>query len=285
MWVKVLRGLEEPPSPTLPTKDNTVFQHPRVAVSSNRSPLKLLLPACKTKFQNATALAEQYEKTISRYQQQGWHSIYPDGSSEKHLEVGWVGGYGLFPGDDRDTAEFIRTDEDQTNNCGELRAELCSLQGHRLGHRSLICPNSLLVVNRVLGWVQRWQHHKWCNTTGKVKHINLWTQILDIMYRLGDKVKWLHVPSHIGIKGNRRADHLADVGRPRFPLLFGRISIRPHPADEEHAPPPPRARSRVVMGLGRTRTPPAHDANMGTTGGRSSTHATGTSNVHTPKFV
>ena len=51
MWVKVLRGWEEHPSPTLPTaeapllihalqtmKDSRVLQHPRVAVSSSRSP-------------------------------------------------------------------------------------------------------------------------------------------------------------------------------------------------------------------------------------------------------
>ena len=42
--------------------------------------------------------------------------------------------------------------EDQTNNRVELRAALCNLQGHRTGHHSLICPDSLLVVNGVLRW-------------------------------------------------------------------------------------------------------------------------------------
>ena len=35
----------------------------------------------------------------------------------------------------------------------------------------------------------------------------------------------LHIPSHIGIKGNTRADHLADVGRRKSPLLFGHVSV------------------------------------------------------------
>ena len=102
--------------------------------------------------------------------------------------MGWVGGHGVFFGDDRDAAEFIPTDEDQTNDRGELRAVLCSLQGHQVGHRSLVCPDSLLVVGGVLGWAQRWRRHKRFHTTGKVKHIDLWTQILDLTDQLGDEV-------------------------------------------------------------------------------------------------
>ena len=119
-----------------------------------------------------------------------------------------------------------------------LRAALRSLQGHRAGQRSLICPDSLLVVNGVLGWAQRWRRHKWHNSAGKVKHVDLWIQILELVERWGEEVKWLHIPSHIGIKGNGRADHLADVGRRRSPLLFGRISRRPHPTEKEDAPLP-----------------------------------------------
>ena len=253
LWLKVLRGWEEHPSPILPTdeitllikalesmRDGTVLQHPRVAVSSTRSPPQLRLPARKRpkKFQHAEELAARCEEIIRGYQQQGWQIIYPDGSSEKHPEVGWVGGYGVFFGDERDTAEFIPVEEDQTNNRGELRAALRSLQGHRAGQRSLICPDSLLVVNGVLGWAQRWRRHKWHNSAGKVKHVDLWIQILELVERWGEEVKWLHIPSHIGIKGNGRADHLADVGRRRSPLLFGRISRRPHPTEKEDAPLP-----------------------------------------------
>ena len=62
MWIKVLRGWEEHPTPTLPAgevsllvhalqsmKDHTVLQHPRVAVSNTRSPPKLYVPALKRK--------------------------------------------------------------------------------------------------------------------------------------------------------------------------------------------------------------------------------------------
>ena len=65
--------------------------------------------------------------------------------------------------------------------------------------------------------------------SGAVKHVGLWAQILKLVDQLGDAVKWLNVPLHIGIEGNGRADHLGDVGRRCSPLLFGHISIHPHP--------------------------------------------------------
>ena len=150
-------------------------------------------------------------------------------------------------GDHRDVAEYIPLGEDQTNNRGELGAALYSVQGHRAGHRPLICPDSLLVVNGVLGWAQRWRRHKWQNTSGAVKHVDLWTEILDMVEQLGEAVKWLHIPSHIGIKGNGRADHLADVGPRRSPLLFGHVSVQPPPPPRRRGPGP---RGRVHLGLG-----------------------------------
>ena len=55
-----------------------------------------------------------------KYKQQGWTIVYPDGSSENHPVVGRVGGYGVFFGDDRDTATYIPLSEEQTNIRGEL---------------------------------------------------------------------------------------------------------------------------------------------------------------------
>ena len=46
-------------------------------------------------------------------------------------------------------------------------------------------------------------------------------------------MKWLHTPSHIDILENTRADHLADMGRKRSPLLFGHISAHPRRQEEQ----------------------------------------------------
>ena len=63
-----------------------------------------------------------------------------------------MGGYSVLFGDERDTAEFIPLDEDQPNIRGELRASLCALHKHRLGGRTLICPDCQLIVHEVMGW-------------------------------------------------------------------------------------------------------------------------------------
>ena len=115
-----------------------------------------------------------------------------------------MGGYGVFFGGHRDTVERIPVNEDQTNNRGELqtnnrgelRAALRSLQGHQKGHRSLICP-----VNGVLGWAQRWRRHKWCNTAGPVKHVDLWTQSLNSWTIQGTKSNGSTSPRTLVSKG------------------------------------------------------------------------------------
>ena len=57
-------------------KDHTVPQHPRVAVSTTRSPPKLYVTATKRKkkFENTEAVAAQCEATTQTYREQGWAS-------------------------------------------------------------------------------------------------------------------------------------------------------------------------------------------------------------------
>ena len=143
------------------------------------------------------ALREYFEDIIGWYAQENWEIIYPDGSSELHPIVGRVGGCGVFFGDSRDVVEPLPTDEEQTNNRGELRATLAALQGHRPGSRSLICPDSMYVVDGVLGRAQKWRRHNWQTASGPTWHMDLWTQVLDILEKVGSEIQWLHVPSHI----------------------------------------------------------------------------------------
>ena len=136
-----------------------------------------------------------------------------------------MGGYGVSFGDSRDTAEPIPVSEPQTNNRGELRAALRALQARSPDKPVLICPDSLLVVDGVHGKAQKWRRHKWTGSAGPVSHVDLWTQVLDLIESAHSPTHWMHIPSHIGIKGNTRADHLADVGRRKSPLLFGHVSV------------------------------------------------------------
>ena len=103
---------------------------------------------------------------------------------------------------------------------------LQALQGHIPGTRSFICRDCQLVVDGVLGLAQRWRRHE-------VAHADLWAQDLELTDRYGTEIKWMHIPSHIGIRGNEQADQLADLGRRKSTLLFGRISVSPGPEEEE----------------------------------------------------
>ena len=60
--------------------------------------------------------------------------------------------------------------------------------------------------------------------------------MLDLLDDIGSEVQWLHVPSHIGIRGNERADLLADEGRRLSPLLRGHVSTGPIVQEEEEPP-------------------------------------------------
>ena len=83
----------------------------------------------------------------------------------------------------------------------------------------------MLVVDGAPGKAQKWKWHQWVGSNGPVSHVDLWEEILSLLEICGNEVRWLQVPSHVGIKGNHKADELADVGRRKSPLLFGHISV------------------------------------------------------------
>ena len=148
-----------------------------------------------------------------------------------HPEVGRVGSYGVFLGDERDAAAYIPLSEDQTNIREGHRAAFHALQGRRPGEQSPLCPDCLLIVKGVLVWAQRWGRHNGTHAKGPIQHCDLWEKILTFHETLGDHVKWLH--THLGTWASQvtRADHLANIERRRSPLLFGHISARPRQAE------------------------------------------------------
>ena len=110
-------------------------------------------------------------------------------------------------------------------------------------------------------------------TLGPARHVDLWTQVLDIMKKIGYEVQWLHVPSHIGIRGNDKADTMADEGRRRSPLLRGYVSAGPT-APEDEEPPSLEVLYQEPAELPDDPPPPTADAGARRrTGGRCTTDA------------
>ena len=112
------------------------------------------------------AMAEAHQKVIDEYVAEGWEAIYPDGSSQVHPEAGMVGGFGVYFGDHRDTAQCIPITQKQTNNRGELLAAIHAIP-HRTRHkRTLICCDSKLVVMGATGKASKWRRHDWQGSRG-----------------------------------------------------------------------------------------------------------------------
>ena len=84
-------------------------------------------------------------------------------------------------------AAYISVAEKHTNIRGELRASLIALEGCRKGECMLICPDYLLVVNGVLGWVQCWRRHGWTDVKGPVQHKDLWETFLCLLSAWGSE--------------------------------------------------------------------------------------------------
>ena len=205
------------------------------------------------------ALREYFEDIFGRYEQENGEIIYPDGSSELHPASRRVGGYGVFFGDPKEVAEPIPVDKEQINNRGELHATLAALQGHRPRSQSLMFPDSTYMVDGVIGRAQKWRRHGWQTTPGPVRHVDLWTQVLDILEKIGLEAQWLHIPSHIGIRGNEKADTLAEEGRRRSPLLRGHVSAGLTALEDVEPPPPSGSAVPRTPGNARGPPPPAAD--------------------------
>ena len=110
----------------------------------------------------------------------------------------------------------VEPHEDQTNKRGEVLAAIRATQGHVKGTQSLICRDSTYVVDGMLVRAHKWRHHKWRTQSRLVHHVDLWMQALNLLDTIRSEIKWLHSPSHIGIKGNERANSFADEARRTF---------------------------------------------------------------------
>ena len=245
-WLCILARWYEHPAPTLPTpevrdmhraiaslKETGNLQHPRLSQPHPSPPrLRNPRPRKRKKDMYGPAMAEAHQKVIDEYVAEGWEAIYPDGSSEVHPEAGIVGGFGVYFGDHRDTAQCIPITQKQTNNRGELLAAIHAIR-HRTQHkRTLICSDSKLVVMGATGKASKWRRHDWQGSRGPVGHVDLWEQLLGEIEQAGVAVRWLHVPSHVGIVGNTHADTLADMGRRKSPLLRGFVTSARRPQQE-----------------------------------------------------
>ena len=217
--------IKEPHAALRSMKDTSILRHPRLDTWVKRSPPRLHRPKPKKgrKDTHGAELAAAAQSVIDEYTQGGWELAYTDGSLDTHPQVGMVGGYGVYFGDHTDLAAPLPVNEKQPNNRGEIiittrhpppqpRKANPDLLGLATGCHGGDRQSQQMAAPRLAEVV--WTGGP-CGPVGTTLHE---------ITRAGPAVRWLHVPSHVGIHGNTKADTLADMGRRRSPLLKGLVT-------------------------------------------------------------
>lgn len=100
-----------------------------------------------------------------------------------------------------------------TNNVMELRAAIEALRlAESFGgsEQILACTDSSYVVQGATGWIHGWRKRGWKKVDGSdVLNRSLWEELGVACDRLGRRLSWQHLPSHVGIPGNERVDEIA----------------------------------------------------------------------------
>ena len=91
----------------------------------------------------------------------------------------------------------------------------------------------------------RYRLNAWVSCTVTVSNVGLWIQLLELIGSSKTSFRWLKIPSHTGLHGNKEvADQLANDGRLASPLYASFEALACSAADWtglDHANPPSQA--------------------------------------------
>ena len=130
-------------------------------------------------------MLDEAVKKILHFTSRGWRIVFTDGSSVLEDDLGWVGGFGVFFGDQDDLSAPLPLADPQTNNRAELRALASALQiisKRPTSTRWAIAMDSSYVVKGVNGGADSWRDKDWIGVAGSlVAHVDLWMLVLDLV--------------------------------------------------------------------------------------------------------
>lgn len=136
--------------------------------------------------------------------------IFTDGASSGNPGPGGYGAVIVFP-DENFVEELGGGKSKTTNNEMELSA-IASALSHISNQSGTIrvFSDSTYAINGITKWIRGWENNNW-KTRAKedISHKAIWQKLAMLVNERKDKIDWTHLPGHVGVVGNERADEIA----------------------------------------------------------------------------
>jgi ribonuclease HI len=137
--------------------------------------------------------------------------VYCDGGCRGNGTKEARASIGVYFGDrdPRNQSSLLPTGMKVSNQTAELYAAITTLRLVPVNEPLLLVTDSMYTINAGTRWRTHWKEKGWEGL--KLKNIDLFRQLSDLIDAREAPLEWEHVTAHSGVKGNEAADQLASA--------------------------------------------------------------------------